>query len=150
VPRPRIYDLYWYFASEWELKFCNVFRAPTLDDLAGSSFTRALDHARSQNAGLYSAAARPEPGAAVCRPRLWLAAQAGVHGDGLPGAGQGVPSRQWRTRVGLDHVQFVEEAGDLLARPRCEPVQSQSRVVARGTSGHRSVSMSLVVSDTVR
>jgi hypothetical protein len=128
VPRPRIYDLYWYFASErqrvferrvagepgpWtddpilqEFKFCNVFRAadrvsqymirdvcyhgepctpedrlfqivafrtfsktatwqavrdvlgryPTLDDLADSSFTRALDHARSLNGGLYTGA----------------------------------------------------------------------------------------------
>jgi hypothetical protein len=128
VPRPRIYDLYWYFASErqqaferrvagepgpWtndpilrEFKFCNVFRAadrvsqymirdvcyhdepcspedrlfqiaafrtfsktatwrsvrdflgryPTLDDLADGSFTRALDHARSRNGGLYTGA----------------------------------------------------------------------------------------------
>jgi hypothetical protein len=128
VPRPRIYDLYWYFASErqrvferrvagepgpWtddpilqEFKFCNVFRAadrvsqymirdvcyhgepctpedrlvqivafrtfsktatwravrdvlgryPILDDLADNSFTRALDHARSLNGGLYTGA----------------------------------------------------------------------------------------------
>jgi hypothetical protein len=128
VARPRIYDLYWYFASErqqaferrvagepgpWtiepilrEFKFCNVFRAadrvsqymirdvcyhdepcspedrlfqiaafrtfsktatcrsvrdflvryPALDDLADGSFTRALDHARSHNGGLYTGA----------------------------------------------------------------------------------------------
>jgi len=128
VPRSRIYDLYWYFASErqrtyerrvagheppWtddpilqEYKFCNVFRAadrvsqhmirevcyhdepclaedrlfqivafrtfskietwrsvreflgryPTLDDLGDGSFTKALNHAKQLNGGLYTGA----------------------------------------------------------------------------------------------
>jgi hypothetical protein len=127
-PRARIYDLYWYFASERQAifekriagldapwtedvilqtyKFCNVFRAadrvsqymirhvcyhdescspedrlfqiiafrtfskietwrsmraflgryPTLSDLADGSFTKALDHARQENGGLYTGA----------------------------------------------------------------------------------------------
>lgn len=127
-PRPRIYDLYWYFAAErqqaferrvagqprpWSddpvlqvFKFCNVYRAadrvsqymirsvayhnescapedrlfqvvafrtfskidtwravqqqlgrtPTFDDLADGSFTRALEHARQRNGGLYTGA----------------------------------------------------------------------------------------------
>jgi len=127
-PRPRIYDLYWYFAAErqraferrtagqpwpWSddpvlqvFKFCNVYRAadrvsqylirdvayhdepcspeerlfqivsfrtfskpdtwrsvqhdlgrsPTLDDLADSSLTSALEHARQRNGGLYTGA----------------------------------------------------------------------------------------------
>ncbi|WNI17387.1 nucleotide kinase domain-containing protein [Actinacidiphila sp. ITFR-21] len=128
VPRQRVFDLYWYFASErqsafekrvagtsrpWtgdpilqEFKFCNVFRAadrvsqymisevcyhgesctpkdrlfqivafrtfskietwrtvrdflghhPTLEDLGSGAFTKALDHARARNGGLYTGA----------------------------------------------------------------------------------------------
>lgn len=128
VPRQRVFDLYWYFASErqrafekrvaggpgpWtddpilqQYKFCNVFRAadrvsqymirevcyhdepcsaedrlfqivafrtfskietwrtvrdvlghfPTLDDLGSGAFTKALEHARHSNGGLYTGA----------------------------------------------------------------------------------------------
>lgn len=128
IPRHRIYDLYWYFASErhaaferrvsgeerpWtedpilqEFKFCNVYRAadrvsqymikdvcyhgepatpedrlfqivafrtfskietwtavqeflgrsPTLEDLGDESFTKALDHTKQRNGGLYTGA----------------------------------------------------------------------------------------------
>jgi hypothetical protein len=128
TPREKIYDLYWYFASERQAafqrrvkglptpwtddailqtyKFCNVYRAadrvsqylirdvcyhdedctpedrlfqifafrtfskietwrsvraflgryPTLDDLGDGSFTRALEHARRENGGLYTGA----------------------------------------------------------------------------------------------
>jgi hypothetical protein len=128
TPRPKVYDLYWYYASQrqamferrvagtalpWTtdpilqtFKFCNVYRAadrvsqymirdvcyhdedctpedrlfqiiafrtfskietwlavraflgryPTLDDLGTGAFTKALDHARTVNGGLYTGA----------------------------------------------------------------------------------------------
>jgi mannose-1-phosphate guanylyltransferase len=143
-PRQKIYDLYWYFASErqhmfekrsaglpapWTddpilqtYKFCNVFRAadrvsqymirdvcyhnepctpadrlfqvvafrtfskietwqavheflgryPTLQNLADSSFTKAIEHAMTKNGTIYTAAFILAPGAVYGQPRKYL------------------------------------------------------------------------------